>query len=194
MADGRRATPRIQDAAVSVSKAESPGDSSGLTASRTPGKSPRELRTVVRACVPGDVVTRFAPAPTGDLHLGHVVNAIYVWGLARSLGGRIILRVEDHDRQRARRSAEQTMLDDLEWLGLEADVYPSSCYRGEACDGRQSERDDVYRRALAPLIAAGLIYGCRCSRATHTTASASDTSPANGERRYPVPAVTPAFR
>ena len=48
------------------------------------------------------VVTRFAPAPTGFLHIGHVVNAIFVWGLARALGGRVLLRVEDHDRQRCR--------------------------------------------------------------------------------------------
>ncbi len=61
------------------------------------------------------------------------------------------------------------MLHDLDWLGLEADVYPTSCYRAGACDGRQSERDDVYRRALAPLIAVGMIYGCRCTRASQTT-------------------------
>jgi glutamyl/glutaminyl-tRNA synthetase len=155
-----------------------------LAASRAPHRSPRELRAAVAERLT-NLVTRFAPAPTGDLHLGHVVNAIYVWGLARSLGGQIILRVEDHDRQRARQSAEQKMLDDLDWLGLAADVFPSSCYRAEICEGRQSQRDDVYRRALAPLIAAGLIYGCRCSRATQVATPTSAPHHANAERRYP---------
>jgi glutamyl-tRNA synthetase/glutamyl-Q tRNA(Asp) synthetase len=110
-------------------------------------------------------LTRFAPAPTGALHLGHVVNAVYVWGLARALGGRVLLRIEDHDRQRARRDAERTMLDDLDWLGFTADIHPSEDFRRDRCDGRQSERDAVYRAALAPLIAAGRVYGCRCTRA-----------------------------
>jgi glutamyl/glutaminyl-tRNA synthetase len=155
-----------------------------LAASRIPQHSPRELGAAVQARMP-QLTTRFAPAPTGDLHLGHVVNAIYVWGLARSVGGQIVLRIEDHDRQRARRSAEQKMLDDLDWLGLAPDVYPTSCYRAASCEGRQSERDAVYRRALAPLVAAGLIYGCRCSRATHAVGSAPDAAPANTERCYP---------
>jgi glutamyl/glutaminyl-tRNA synthetase len=152
-----------------------------LAVSHRPDKTPRELRDLVQARVPR-LLTRFAPAPTGDLHLGHVVNAVYVWGLARTLGGRVVLRIEDHDRQRSRRAAEQKMLDDLDWLGLDADVYPSSCYRAGACDGRQSERDAVYRRALTPLIDAGLIFGCRCSRAR--TASASAAIDPNTEHRY----------
>lgn len=156
---------------------------SSLAASRIPRQSPRELRALVETRVPR-LVTRFAPAPTGDLHLGHVVNAIYVWGLARALGGQIVLRIEDHDRQRSRKNAEQRMLDDLDWLGLAPDLYPSSCYRASQCDGRQSERDAVYRRALEPLIADGKIYGCRCSRAAQV-ASTSDSSPSNSERRYP---------
>ncbi len=155
-----------------------------LAASKVPHQSPRELRAAVQARVP-QLTTRFAPAPTGDLHLGHVVNAIYVWGLARSLGGQVILRIEDHDRQRARRQAEQKMLDDLDWLGLEPDRYPTSCYRAARCEGRQSERDEVYRRALEPLIAAGVVYGCRCSRAAQAAAPTSDASPAQIERRYP---------
>jgi glutamyl/glutaminyl-tRNA synthetase len=129
----------------------------------------------------GPVLTRFAPAPTGALHLGHVVNAVYVWGLARALGGRVLLRIEDHDRQRSRASFERALLDDLDWLGFDADVHPSDCYRRGSCDGRQSERDAIYRAALAPLVDAGLIYGCRCSRAALAAAPASSS----GERRYP---------
>jgi glutamyl/glutaminyl-tRNA synthetase len=113
-----------------------------------------------------DPITRFAPAPTGDLHLGHIVNAVYVWGLARTMAGRVLLRIEDHDRQRARLEAERLMLDDLDWLGFTSDIHASEDYRRGRCDGRQSERDGIYRDALAPLIAAGLVYGCRCSRAS----------------------------
>ena len=126
-------------------------------------------------------VTRFAPAPTGALHLGHVVNAVYVWGLARARGGRVVLRVEDHDRQRSRREFERQMLDDLDWLGLEADVYPTTAYRSGPCEGRQSERDSMYRAALGPLLDAGMIYGCDCTR----TSQAAAGSLIGGERPYP---------
>ena len=129
-------------------------------------------------------LTRFAPAPTGALHLGHVVNAVYVWGLARALNGRVLLRIEDHDRQRCRPEHERGLLDDLDWLGLEPDVYPTSCFRAGRCDGRQSDRDAVYHAALAPLIAAGLVYGCDCSRAQQQSAPPSEPDVTAGERRY----------
>jgi glutamyl-tRNA synthetase/glutamyl-Q tRNA(Asp) synthetase len=132
------------------------------------------------------VVTRFAPAPTGALHLGHVVNAIFVWGLARALGGQVILRIEDHDRQRSRAEWERQLLDDLDWLGFAPDLYPTDAYRGGPCDGRQSERDAIYRRVLAPLVARGLVYGCRCTRAGQAAPTASDAAATMGaERRYP---------
>jgi glutamyl-Q tRNA(Asp) synthetase len=143
-------------------------------------KSAAELTAALAARLPGDRVTRFAPAPTGALHLGHVVNAIYVWGLARALGGRVLLRIEDHDRQRARPDTgvtERNLLDDLDWLGFDADIYPSTSYRRGPCDGRQSERDHVYREALAPLIRAGLVYGCRCSRAQQIAAAGGIQDP-----------------
>jgi glutamyl-Q tRNA(Asp) synthetase len=113
---------------------------------------------------PPSPLTRFAPAPTGELHLGHVVNAIYVWGTARARGGRVLLRIEDHDRQRARPAFERALLDDLEWLGFEADIYPVSAYRRGACEARQSERDPIYRAAIQTLIDRGRVYGCTCSR------------------------------
>jgi glutamyl-tRNA synthetase/glutamyl-Q tRNA(Asp) synthetase len=100
------------------------------------------------------MLTRFAPAPTGYLHLGHVVNALHVWGWARAAGGRVLLRIEDHDRQRCHREYEEALLEDLEWLGFTPHVYA----------GRQSDRDEVYRAALVPLVSAGLVYGCDCSR------------------------------
>ena len=91
-------------------------------------------------------VTRFAPSPTGYLHLGHVVNAIYVWGVARASGGRVRLRVEDHDRIRCRPAYERALLDDLDWLGFEAD-------EGRDPLDRQSDRDAVYAEALRHLAA-----------------------------------------
>jgi glutamyl-tRNA synthetase/glutamyl-Q tRNA(Asp) synthetase len=102
------------------------------------------------------VVTRFAPAPTGYLHLGHIVNALYVWGIARAgADGRVLLRIEDHDRSRCRPKYEQALVDDLEWLGFEAD--------GPAV--RQSDRSALYEAALAGLTSQGITYACECSRA-----------------------------
>jgi glutamyl-Q tRNA(Asp) synthetase len=66
----------------------------------------------------GAIISRFAPAPTGFLHLGHIVNAVYVWGETRARGGRVLLRLEDHDRQRSQPRFEAAILDDLAWLGF----------------------------------------------------------------------------
>jgi glutamyl-Q tRNA(Asp) synthetase len=103
------------------------------------------------------LVTRFAPSPTGYLHLGHVVNAIYVWGLGRALGARVLLRIEDHDRLRCRRAFEHALLEDLEWLGFVPD-------EGVEARVRQSDRASHYTAALERLRAAGEVYPCRCSR------------------------------
>jgi glutamyl-tRNA synthetase/glutamyl-Q tRNA(Asp) synthetase len=102
-----------------------------------------------------DIISRFAPAPTGLLHLGHVVNAIYVWGAARARGGRVLLRIEDHDRGRCRAEYETAILEDLAWLGFVADAPLV----------RQSERTAIYERALDTLRAQRLVYACTCSRA-----------------------------
>jgi len=107
--------------------------------------------------LPVNVVTRFAPAPTGFLHLGHVLNAIEVWKAARESGsgGRVLLRIEDHDRQRSRKEYEDAILEDLAWLGFAAD--------GPMV--RQSERGAIYEDALQALRRRGLVYACECSRA-----------------------------
>lgn len=112
----------------------------------------------------GRGLTRFAPAPTGSLHLGHVVNALYVWGLARRLGADVLLRIEDHDAQRSRRSFEEALLDDLDWLGFVPDRYPTDAFRAGRCESRQSDRHEVYAAAAERLRAAGLLYGCACTR------------------------------
>ena len=117
--------------------------------------------------------TRFAPSPTGFLHLGHVVNAIFVWGLANRSSGEVLLRIEDHDRQRSRAEYERAILDDLDWLGFRADIFPTSDFRRGPCLGRQSDRDEVYRRALTALVGVGLVYGCACTRKQLAESAAS---------------------
>jgi len=108
-------------------------------------------------------VTRFAPAPTGHLHLGHLVSAIYVWGLARAVGGKVLLRIEDHDRGRSRPEFERAILEDLEWLGLLPDAPPPSDFSGPS-DYRQSDCQRIYEAALALLAREHHVYGCRCTR------------------------------
>jgi glutamyl-Q tRNA(Asp) synthetase len=110
------------------------------------------------------VLTRFAPAPTGWLHLGHVLNAEFVWRQVAALGGRVLLRIEDHDRIRSRKEFERGILDDLDWLGYRPDIYQTDAFRAGKCDGRQSDRDDIYFEALEILQRQGLVYACDCSR------------------------------
>ena len=101
--------------------------------------------------------TRFAPSPTGYLHLGHVVNAIYVWGMARAHGGRVILRIEDHDRIRSRPEFEASIVEDLDWLGFDAD-------QGRHPILRQSDGPAAYEQALKALRRSHHVYACDCSR------------------------------
>jgi glutamyl-tRNA synthetase/glutamyl-Q tRNA(Asp) synthetase len=112
------------------------------------------------------LLTRFAPAPTGFLHLGHVVNAIYVWGLGRARAVDVLLRIEDHDAQRSRREYEAALLDDLDWLGFAPDRFPTRAFRAGPCESRQSDRHPLYEAEAARLIARGIVYGCSCTRAT----------------------------
>jgi glutamyl-tRNA synthetase/glutamyl-Q tRNA(Asp) synthetase len=125
----------------------------------------KSLHTAVsRLPVTAPSLTRFAPAPTGWLHLGHVANAHYVWDTARALKSRVLLRIEDHDRERCRPEYEAGILDDLDWLGFVPDIYPTDCFREGRCHGRQSDREEIYREALKELSIAELVYGCDCSR------------------------------
>ena len=101
------------------------------------------------------VVTRFAPSPTGELHLGSAYSAWTGWHRAREAGGRFLVRIEDIDIRRCKRAFETAILDDLRWLGLAWD--------GEV--RRQSEHFADYGRALDRLDALGLVYPCFCSRA-----------------------------
>lgn len=116
------------------------------------------------ARLPAGPLTRFAPSPTGYLHLGHVANAIHVWGIARALGGRVLLRLEDHDRGRCRPGYEAALLEDLEWLGLEPDVGSAAEFRCGASPYRQSDCGAIYEAALARLATTAAVFACECSR------------------------------
>ena len=101
------------------------------------------------------VVTRFAPSPTGELHLGSAYSARIAWQRAREAGGVFLVRIEDTDIRRCRREYETAILDDLRWLGLDWD--------GEV--RRQSDHFADYGKVLDQLDARGLIYPCFCTRA-----------------------------
>lgn len=98
--------------------------------------------------------TRFAPSPTGPLHLGHAYSAMLAFDMAAERHGRFLLRIEDIDRSRARPTWESQISDDLHWLGL---TWPEPAMR-------QSDRLDTYAAALDILWTRGLLYPCRCSR------------------------------
>ncbi len=124
------------------------------------------LRTA-SAALPPRLRTRFAPAPTGALHLGHVASAMVVWEVARTSGGQVILRIEDHDRQRSRPAFETALVDDLAALGFAPDEPTIAALRtGEASSYRQSDNDAAYAAAIAALEARDLVYGCDCTRST----------------------------
>ena len=132
--------------------------------------------------------TRFAPAPTGHLHLGHAVNAVYVWSIAQAYGGNVIVRIEDHDRQRSRAEFETSIRADLAWLGLSS----ANIALGLPEELRQSDHAESYADALTRLEARAQVYACRCSRreiaaVTRTPISQEDaTSTQDGaELRYP---------
>lgn len=102
----------------------------------------------------GRYATRFAPSPTGPLHLGHAFSALTAWDRARAHGGRFILRIEDIDPARSRPEWRQGLIEDLHWLGIDWGEAPID----------QSARLPIYRQALARLAGMGVIYPCRCSR------------------------------
>ena len=116
---------------------------------------------------------RFAPTPSGRMHLGNVFSALVAWLSARAAGGSMVLRIEDLDPRAQHPGVAQTLIEDLAWLGLTWDEGPYW----------QSERADVYAEALARLDAAGLLYPCFCTRADLRAASAPHAS--DGALVYP---------
>ena len=117
-----------------------------------------------------DVISRFAPSPTGRLHLGHAWSAVRSHDLARSAGGRFLLRIEDIDPGRSRPEHIATIIEDLEWLGLSWDGEPVL----------QSQRLHLYQAALDHLKAMGLAYPCFCTRAEIAAEIAASASAPHG--------------
>lgn len=118
---------------------------------------------------------RFAPSPTGRLHLGNARSALLGWLQARAAGGQFLLRVEDLDRARCRPQYVDDLMRDLEWLGLTWDKQPLF----------QSARDDVYREAQAKLEREDLVYPCFCTRAEIARAASAPHGLSDEGTRYP---------
>jgi glutamyl-Q tRNA(Asp) synthetase len=116
------------------------------------------------------IATRFAPSPTGRLHLGHAFSAVLGHSSAREQGGRFLLRIEDLDQTRSRPEFVDAIVEDLHWLGLEWDE-PTHV---------QSRRDAVYTEALDRLRAQGLVYPCFCTRADIAAALEAPHGPVAG--------------
>lgn len=129
----------------------------------------RARKTVMRQ---GDFITRFAPSPTGHLHLGHAASAFCVWDYARAAGGCVLLRMEDIDQTRCKQDYEASILDDLTWLGLNWDGPIR----------RQSEHFEEYEACLESLQARGLIY--RCFKTRREIAEILDAEPASDPTAY----------
>lgn len=117
-----------------------------------------------------ETMGRFAPSPSGRLHLGNLLCALLVWLSARQKGGRVLLRVEDLDTARCPRRYSDQMEKDLRWLGLDWDIGPGK--DGGTGPYYQSERTACYQAALEKLQAEDLVYPCFCTRAELHAASA----------------------
>ena len=97
--------------------------------------------------------TRFAPSPTGFIHLGNLRSALYPWAFARSKGGDFILRIEDTDQERSSQEAVDVIIEGMSWLGLDIDEGPIF----------QMQRMDRYREVIAQMLKDGLAYQCYMS-------------------------------
>ena len=100
------------------------------------------------------IVTRFPPSPTGDLHIGSARTALYNWLYARRHGGRMVLRMEDTDRERSTQAAVDVILEGMRWMGLDYDEGPYY----------QTQRFERYKEVVDDLLARGKAYRCYCSR------------------------------
>jgi glutamyl-tRNA synthetase len=138
------------------------------------------------------VVTRFAPSPTGMLHIGGVRTALFSWLYARHHGGKFILRIEDTDRERSTDEAVRVIIEGMQWLGLDADAGPFY----------QSQRFGRYREVLDGMLASGQAYRCYCSKAELEQMRLQQTLRKDKprydgrcrQRSTPLPGVQPAIR
>ena len=125
---------------------------------------------------------RYAPSPTGEIHLGNASTALVAWLAARSSGGSFVIRLEDLDRPRVREGAAERILDDLAWLGLDWDEGPDR--GGPHGPYDQWSRRDRYDDAFAKLLEGGFVYPCFCSRKDVAAAASAPQAPGD-EVRYP---------
>lgn len=126
---------------------------------------------------------RYAPSPSGDLHMGNLRTALLAWLYAKSMGGQFVLRMEDLDLPRMRPGAAERILEDLRWLGLYWDEGPDN--GGPYAPYTQSERLDIYQHYLAQLQRQGYIYPCYCSRAEIAQIASAPQQGADEGPRYP---------
>lgn len=141
---------------------------------------------------PMSVVTRFAPSPTGMLHVGGVRTALFSWLYSRRTGGKFILRIEDTDRERSTEDAVRVILEGMAWLGLDADEGPYY----------QTQRFDRYREVIAQMLRAGSAYRCYCTKQELDALRAQQLSRKEKprytgicrERTEPRPGVDPVVR
>ncbi|MCC7258694.1 MAG: glutamate--tRNA ligase [Gammaproteobacteria bacterium] len=138
------------------------------------------------------VKTRFAPSPTGYLHIGGVRTALFSWLYARHHGGRFVLRIEDTDRERSTEESIEAILTGMAWVGLDWDEGPV----------RQTERFARYAEVAESMLRAGTAYRCYCSREELDAMRAAQVARGENprydgrcrERRAPVPGVSPVLR
>ena len=121
-----------------------------------------------------ETVGRFAPSPSGRIHLGNMLCSLLAWLSARQKGGKVVLRIEDLDTARCKRAYAEQMIDDLLWLGLDWDEGPG--VGGPQGPYWQSERTALYEQALETLREKGLVYPCFCTRSELHAASAPHRS------------------
>ncbi|EFJ14774.1 hypothetical protein SELMODRAFT_180792 [Selaginella moellendorffii] len=132
----------------------------GGCGSYRPSRS-RRLRVTAAAGGDAAVRVRFAPSPTGNLHVGGARTALFNYLFAKNHDGKFILRIEDTDIERSTKESENAMLQDLEWLGLDWDEGPGK--PGEVGPYRQSERNSIYQNYAQKLLESGHVYKCFCS-------------------------------
>ena len=150
-----------------------------------------------------EVRVRFAPSPTGYLHIGGARTALYNWLWARKQGGKLILRIEDTDRERSTQQSVQAIFDSMRWLGLDWDEGPSDIpaeqpaalggervqYGSVGDNGPyfQTERVEIYRKYVTELIAKNGAYRCYCTKEDLDVARAAHKARTGAEQgfRYP---------
>jgi len=127
-------------------------------------------------------VSRFAPSPTGYLHLGHILSMSFVYGISKALGATLLLRIENHDQSRCRPDFEKAIYEDLAWFGFVFDEKPQFQIPSQL---RQSDRLERYESLLSGLMDRNLVYPCDCSRAKIQESLNKQGAPTRDELFYP---------